>query len=301
MSRESLTDDTDERTTLDSAVTVRNDAGADGDDSGRVEGDDPVADAALFATDLQLGYGDGVVVDCDNIVVPEGEVTALVGPNGSGKSTLLKGFSAELEPEAGTVLLDGKEVQQRTPRDLACELGLLDQENDAPGGLTVESLVTHGRHPHRGFLDPMNEDDVAAVERAIELAGVDGMRDSALADLSGGQKQLAFVAMTLAQETDVLLLDEPTTYLDLHHQLRVMEVVRTLNEERGVTVCVVLHDLQQAARFADYLVALNDGSVYDWGPPEDVVTEQLLADVFDVDAAVSYDDEPRITPREALD
>ncbi|MFB6071788.1 MAG: ABC transporter ATP-binding protein [Halobacterium sp.] len=263
--------------------------------------EDSVDDAALFATDLELGYGDGAVVDCEDLVVPEGEVTALVGPNGSGKSTLLKGMSAELDPDSGTVLLHGRRVQERSAKDLAQELGLLAQENDVPGGLTVEDLVTHGRYPHRGFLDPLTEDDHAAVDRAIDLAGVEHLRNTPIGELSGGQKQLAFVAMALAQETDVLLLDEPTTYLDLHHQLRVMEVVRNLNREEAVTVCVVLHDLQQAARFADYLVALDDGGVYDWGPPEDVVTEELLADVFDVDAAVSYDDEPRIVPRRALD
>ncbi|WP_232700362.1 ABC transporter ATP-binding protein [Halobacterium wangiae] len=263
--------------------------------------EEPVDDAALLASEIEFGYGDGTVVDCEDLVVPAGEVTALVGPNGSGKSTLLKGLSAELDPAAGIVLLNGRAVQERSPKELARELGLLDQENDAPGGLTVADLVTHGRYPHRGFLDPITDADRAAIDRAIDLAGVDHLRDTPLSRLSGGQKQLAFVAMTLAQDTDVLLLDEPTTYLDLHHQLRVMEVVRTLNEERDVTVCVVLHDLQQAARFADYLVALHNGSVYDWGPPQDVVTERLLADVFDVDAAVSYDDEPRIVPRRAID
>jgi iron complex transport system ATP-binding protein len=266
-----------------------------------VTDEDPVESAALLGSDLELGYGDTTVVDCEDIVVPEGEVTALVGPNGSGKSTLLKGFSAELDPEAGTVLLDGEDVQTREPKQLARELGLLAQENDAPGGLTVSDLVTHGRYPHRGFLEPLDADDEAHVDRAIDLAGVGHLRDTPISELSGGQKQLAFVAMALAQDTDVLLLDEPTTYLDLHHQLRVMEVVRTLNEDRDVTVCVVLHDLQQAARFADYLVALDDGGVYDWGPPEDVVTETLLADVFGVDAAVTYDGEPRIVPRRALD
>ncbi|WP_336035389.1 ABC transporter ATP-binding protein [Halobacterium yunchengense] len=274
------------------------------DDTAEFTPEDPVDDAALFATDLELGYGDETVVDCEDLVVPAGEVTALVGPNGSGKSTLLKGLSAELDPGAGTVLLDGRRVQERSAKALARELGLLAQENDAPGGLTVADLVTHGRYPHRGFLDPLTEADHEAVDRAIDLAGVDHLRETPLAELSGGQKQLAFVAMALAQETDVLLLDEPTTFLDLHHQLRVMEVVRTLNREADVTVCVVLHDLQQAARFADYLVALHDGSVYDWGPPADVVTEELLADVFDVDAAVSFDaehGEPRIVPRQPLD
>jgi len=264
---------------------------------------EPVDDAALLASDIELGYGEEVVVDCEHLVIPDGRVTALVGPNGSGKSTLLKGLSAELTPESGTVLLDGRDVHERSVSNLARELGLLDQENDAPGGLTVEDLVTHGRYPHRGFLDPLSEDDYAAIDRAIDLAGIDHLRETALAELSGGQKQLAFIAMALAQDTDVLLLDEPTTYLDLHHQLRVMEVIRTLNDERDVTVCVVLHDLQQATRFAEYLVALEDGSVYDWGPPEEVVTEQLLADVFNVDASVRHDPDgdPHIVPRHALE
>ena len=261
----------------------------------------PADSAALHATDLQLGYGEEIVVDLDTLVIPRGEVTALVGPNGSGKSTLLKGFAAELEPENGSVLLHGRSVHERAPKDLAQDLGLLDQENTAPGDLTVESLVTHGRYPHRGFLDALDETDERAIDRAIELAGVEALRNEPVSELSGGQKQLAFIAMVLAQETDVLLLDEPTTYLDLHHQLRVMEVVHTLNQDRDVTVCVVLHDLQQAARFADYLVALNDGSVYDWGPPSAVVDEQLLGDVFGVDATVSGDAVPRIEPRRALD
>lgn len=256
---------------------------------------------AIHATDLRLGYGDEIVVDVDTLVIPRGEVTALVGPNGSGKSTLLKGFSAELEPESGAVLLHGESVHDRPPKELARELGLLDQENTAPGDLTVESLVTHGRYPHRGFLEGLDEEDEQAIDRALQLAGVESLRHEPVSDLSGGQKQLAFIAMVLAQETDVLLLDEPTTYLDLYHQLRVMEVIHTLNRNRDVTVCVVLHDLQQAARFADYLVALDGGAVYDWGPPAEVVDDQLLADVFGVDASVSDGDVPTIEPRRALE
>jgi len=256
---------------------------------------------AIHATDLQLGYGEEIVVDVETLVIPRGEVTALVGPNGSGKSTLLKAFSAELAPETGSVLLHGESVNDRPPKELARELGLLDQENTAPADLTVESLVTHGRYPHRGFLEGLDAEDERAIDRALEMAGVESLRDVPVSELSGGQKQLAFIAMVLAQETDVLLLDEPTTYLDLYHQLRVMEVIRTLNRNRDVTVCVVLHDLQQAARFADYLVALDGGDVYDWGPPADVVDDQLLADVFGVDATVSSGDEPTIEPRRALD
>ncbi len=257
--------------------------------------------SAVHASDLQLGYGDEIVVDVDTLVIPEGEVTALVGPNGSGKSTLLKGVSAELEPDSGTVLLDGKDVHDRPPKELARELGLLDQENTAPGDLTVESLVTHGRYPHRGFLDGLDMEDERAIDRALSMAGVEPLRHKPVSDLSGGQKQLAFIAMALAQETNVLLLDEPTTYLDLHHQLRVMEVVHTLNRDRDVTVCVVLHDLQQAVRFAHYLVVLDQGEVYDWGPPADVVDEQLLADVFRVDATIGEGEVPSIVPKQALD
>lgn len=257
--------------------------------------------SAVHASDLQLSYGDEIVIDVDTLVIPEGEVTALVGPNGSGKSTLLKGVSAELEPRSGTVLLHGKDVHNRPPKELARELGLLDQENTAPGDLTVESLVTHGRYPHRGFLDGLDMADQRAIDRALGMAGVEPLRHKPVSDLSGGQKQLAFIAMALAQETDVLLLDEPTTYLDLHHQLRVMEVVQTLNRDRDVTVCVVLHDLQQAVRFADYLVVLDQGEVYDWGPPADVVDEQLLADVFRVDATIGEGEVPTIVPTQALD
>ncbi|MBS3761138.1 MAG: ABC transporter ATP-binding protein, partial [Halodesulfurarchaeum sp.] len=190
---------------------------------------------------------------------------------------------------------------ERPPKELAQELGLLDQENTAPGDLTVESLVTHGRYPHRSFLEGLDAADRQAIDRAMNLAGVAHLREEPVAELSGGQKQLAFIAMVLAQETEVLLLDEPTTHLDLHHQLRVLEVVRTLNRDRDVTVCVVLHDLQQAARFADYVIALHDGAIYDWGPPSTVVDDELLAAVFDVEATVRNGDVPQIEPRRAID
>ncbi|SFG64473.1 iron complex transport system ATP-binding protein [Halopelagius inordinatus] len=259
-------------------------------------------DSALVGEDLALSYptSDGPVVECDRIDVPRGEITALVGPNGSGKSTLLKALSNHLDPDTGVVTLDGKRLHEFGDKEFARELGMLSQENESPGSLTVEDLVYHGRYPHRNFFQQVSEEDERAVERALDLAGVDHLRDSQVGNLSGGQKQLAWIAMVLAQDTDVLLLDEPTTYLDLHHQLRVMETVRQLNEERDVTVAVVLHDIAQAARFADYLVAMCDGEVYDWGPPSEVVTEELLADVFNVDAAVSYTPDPEIVPKRSL-
>jgi iron complex transport system ATP-binding protein len=259
-------------------------------------------DSALVGEDLVLSYptSDGPVVECDRIDVPRGEVTALVGPNGSGKSTLLKALSKQLDPDLGSVYLDGESIRDYGDKEFARELGMLSQEHDSPSSLTVEELVYHGRYPHRGFFDQVDEADREAVDRAIDLAGVDHLRDQQVGNLSGGQKQLAWIAMVLAQDTDVLLLDEPTTYLDLHHQMRVLETVQHLNERRDVTVAVVLHDVAQAARFADYLVAMQDGEVYDWGPPDEVVTEDLLAEVFRVDAAVSYSPHPEIVPKRSL-
>ena len=288
---------------------AENDAGGNGDAENVAEtGGDAGSvgesgESALVGDDLTLRYSadDDPVVDCRRIDVPEGEITALVGPNGSGKSTLLKGLSNHLSPDDGVARLHGREVQSYGKKELARELGHLSQENVSPESVTVEELVGHGRYPHRGVFEAASAKDEAAVERALELAGVEHLRDAPVGQLSGGQKQLAWIAMVLAQETDVLLLDEPTTYLDLHHQLRVLETVQRLNEREGVTVAVVLHDIAQAARFADYLVALRDGEVYDWGPPREVVTEQLLADVFDVDAAVSYAPDPEIRPKQSLE
>ncbi|MDS0276625.1 ABC transporter ATP-binding protein [Halomicroarcula sp. S1AR25-4] len=260
------------------------------------------ADSAVVGSDLEIGYAstDEPVVTVDRIDVPRGEITALVGPNGSGKSTLLKTLARQLGPDEGEVLLEGKDVQTYDQKALARELGHLSQENDAPETVTVENLVAHGRYPYRGFFESLGESDAEAIARAIDLAGVEDLRGEPVGNLSGGQKQLVFIAMVLAQDTDVLLLDEPTTFLDLHHQLRVMETVTRLNEERDVTVVVVLHDIAQAARFADYLIALDDGSVYDWGPPTDVVTEALLRDVFDIEAAVRYTPDPEIVPKHSL-
>lgn len=259
--------------------------------------------SALHAEDLAVGYPttEEAVVDVGRVDLPEGEITALVGPNGSGKSTLLRALSGELAPESGAAVLDGRDVQAYDSKELARELGLLSQENHSPGSITVEDLVFHGRYPHRGAFEGRKPADHAAVDRAIELAGVDDLRETTVGNLSGGQKQLVWIAMVLAQETDVLLLDEPTTFLDLRHQLQVVDVIETLNGEHDVTVGVVLHDVAQAARFADYVIALKDGDVYDWGPPTDVVTEGLLADVFGIEAAITYEPEVRITPQRALD
>jgi len=258
--------------------------------------------ASLAGENLVLRYpsGDEPVVDGETLVAEPGAVTALVGPNGSGKSTLLKGLADQLEPASGSVLVDGQSVRSLGQKELARKLGLLSQESTSPDGITVEELVYHGRYPHRGFFESVTDDDERAVDHAIELAGCGHLRDREVGSLSGGQRQLAWIAMVLAQETDVLLLDEPTTFLDLHHQLEVMEIVETLRDESDITVVVVLHDIQQAARLADEMIALKEGSIQARGTPEEVVTEELLAEVFEIDAEVDLTPRgPRIEPLRA--
>ncbi|WP_135829784.1 ABC transporter ATP-binding protein [Halorussus halobius] len=265
------------------------------------ESTDPVSEFA--AEELVVGYPgpDDPVIPGETLRVPPGEVTALIGPNGSGKSTLLKGLARQLTPESGSVLLDGTPVESFESKALARRLGLLSQENTSPDGISVEDLVERGRYPHHGFFESPGEQDHAAVDEAISLAGVEHLREREVGSLSGGQKQLVWIAMALAQDADVLLLDEPTTFLDPHHQLEVMDIVETLRHERETTVVVVLHDIAQAARYADHVVALKHGSVYARGPPESVVTEELLADVFDIEAAVSPSEHGlQVTPLEPL-
>ncbi|MXR51880.1 ATP-binding cassette domain-containing protein [Halovenus sp. WSH3] len=251
----------------------------------------------LTGEDLVLSYADEPVIDGETVTAEPGAVTALVGPNGSGKSTLLKGLADQLSPDEGTVLVDGEAVSEMGSKALAKRLGLLSQESTSPDGITVEQLVYHGRYPHRGFFETITETDREHVDRAIELAGCGHLRDRELGSLSGGQRQLAWIAMVLAQDTDVLLLDEPTTFLDLHHQLEVMEIIETLRSESEVTIVVVLHDIQQAARIADRIVALKDGEIRASGEPQAVITEELLANVFEVDARVERTERgPRIEP-----
>jgi iron complex transport system ATP-binding protein len=261
---------------------------------------DPSSNASEFTgEELVIGYpsSDEPVIGGESIRVAPGEVTALVGPNGSGKSTLLKGLANQLALDYGTVLLDGKDVHMLETKELARKLGLLSQENTSPESISVEKLVEHGRYPHRGFFDSLTDEDHQAIDRAISLAGVEHLREREVGSLSGGQKQLVWIAMVLAQETNVLLLDEPTTFLDLHHQLEVMEIIETLRDESDITVVLVLHDIDQAARYADRMVALKDGAIYARGTPEEVVTEALLAEVFEIDARVEGTDRgPRIEP-----
>jgi iron complex transport system ATP-binding protein len=266
-----------------------------GDPTSRTDVDDDT----LSTVSLTLEYpnGESPAVDGVSLTVDPARITALVGPNGSGKSTLLKGLSAQLEPTTGRTVLDGRAVETYDDTELARRLGILHQEMDEVARLRVEELVAHGRYPYRGFLERPSEADVAAIERALSLTGIERLRDRPLADLSGGQRRLAWLAMVLAQDTDVLLLDEPTTFLDLRHQLAVMDVVCELRDDVGTTVVVVLHDIEQAARYADEMVVLSEGVVAARGPPAEIVTADLLADVFGIEATVETDSQGvRIRP-----
>jgi iron complex transport system ATP-binding protein len=244
--------------------------------------------ADLATRRLDLGYGDTTAVRGLDLRLPPGQVTAIVGPNGCGKSTLLGALARVHRPQAGAVLLDGRDLASLRPREAARRIGLLPQQAEAPDGLTVRDLVRYGRHPHQGLLRQWSPDDAVAVDRALVAADLLDLAERPLDTLSGGQRQRAWIAMVVAQETGVVLLDEPTSALDLGHQLEVLELVQGLAAE-GRTVVLVLHDLSTACRHADHLVAMRAGRVVAEGPPAVVVTPELVRDLYGVEAAVLSD------------
>ncbi|MBT9273489.1 ABC transporter ATP-binding protein [Phycicoccus sp. MAQZ13P-2] len=258
------------------------------------------AGSRLAARDLRLAYDDRVVVDGVTLVVPTGRTTAVVGPNGCGKSTLLRGLGRLLRPRGGQVLLDGDEIGSLPTREVARRLGLLPQQPIVPEGVTVLELVERGRHPHHGLFRTWGRDDEVAVADALERTDLVHLAGVPVDSLSGGQRQRVWLAMVLAQRTPVLLLDEPTSFLDIAHQLDVLDLVRRLCDDDGTTVVMVLHDLAMAARYADHLVAMRDGRVVAEGTPHEVVTPAVVETVFGVSARVIEDPEtgtPVVLPR----
>ncbi|MFC5722521.1 ABC transporter ATP-binding protein [Streptomyces gamaensis] len=248
-----------------------------------------MTDARLTARALTLAYEDRTVVDGLDLAVPDGEVTVIVGPNACGKSTLLRALGRLLKPVSGAVLLDGRELASLPTRRIARAVGLLPQSPVAPEAITVADLVARGRQPHQRWWQQWSEDDERAVTDALERTGTAALADRPVDELSGGQRQRVWIAMALAQETDLLLLDEPTTYLDIAHQVEVLDLVRRLNHERGRTVVAVLHDLNQAARYADHLVAMKAGHVVARGRPAEVITAGLVREVFGLESVVVPD------------
>lgn len=249
----------------------------------------------LSAMQLSLGYAERAVVHDLDLAVPDGKVTVIVGANGCGKSTLLRGLARLLKPASGVVLLDGHSIHHQPSREVAKILGLLPQNPIGPDGLTVVDLVGRGRHPHHGAFGRWSTADDAAVARALKLTNTIDLADHPVDELSGGQRQRVWIAMALAQETDLLLLDEPTTYLDVAHQVEVLDLLVDLNATRAATVVMVLHDLNLAGRYADHLVALREGRVVAAGSPCDIVTPELVREVFGLEARV-IDDPVSHTP-----
>ncbi|MCL6337556.1 Fe(3+) dicitrate ABC transporter ATP-binding protein FecE [Pectobacterium carotovorum subsp. carotovorum] len=239
----------------------------------------------LTTQNLTAGYGDKRILDGLSLSLPAGKITALLGPNGCGKSTLLKCFAKLLTPESGTIQLNGKSLSTFSARQLSRHLALLPQQHLTPEGITVRDMVAYGRSPWLSMWGRLSPDDRQRVQLAMEKTHIVDLADKRLTDLSGGQRQRAFLAMLLAQDTPVVLLDEPTTYLDINHQVELMKLLRELNQA-GKTVVTVLHDLNQASRYCDHLVMLADGRVMAEGSPHEVMKPELLQRVFSIDAEI---------------
>ena len=243
----------------------------------------------LIADGLSAGYGEATVLDGLDLAIPPEKITVIVGANACGKSTLLRTLSRLLPVRKGTVLLDGKSIHRLPSRALARTLGLLPQSPIAPEGIAVSDLVSRGRHPHQGLFSRWRHEDDEAVAAALAATKTEDLADRPVDELSGGQRQRVWIAMALAQETDLLLLDEPTTFLDISHQIEVLDLLTDLNQTRGTTVVMVLHDLNLAARYADHLVAMANGRLHAAGPPEAVLTEDNVRQVFGLQSRIVTD------------
>lgn len=244
---------------------------------------------SLTAENLSLGYGGRPVIRGIDLSVTPGRVTGIIGANACGKSTLLRSMSRLLRPTTGRVLLDGRDVHSVPPKELARTLGLLPQSPVAPEGITVADLVGRGRHPHQGIMTRWSREDDEAVAFALDRTRTSELADRAVDELSGGQRQRVWIAMALAQQTDILLLDEPTTYLDVSHQVEVLDLLTDLNETSGITIVMVLHDLNLAARYCDEIVMIADGLVEAVGTPAEVFTEERVEKVFGLRSRIITD------------
>lgn len=234
----------------------------------------------LYGEQLTLGYGTHVVADGLTVSIPDGKFTAIIGPNGCGKSTLLRTLSRLMKPTAGQVWLDGNQIHRFATKEVARRIGLLAQNASAPGDISVAELVARGRYPHQPMFTRWREEDNNAVTRAMQATNIEDLADQPVDTLSGGQRQRAWIAMVLAQETSIMLLDEPTTWLDISHQIDLLELLSELNREQGYTLAAVLHDLNQACRYATHLIALRDGKIVAEGAPGDIVTPELIEAIY---------------------
>lgn len=243
----------------------------------------------LTTSGLDISYEERLIVQNLNISIPQGKITALVGANGSGKSTILKTMARIMNPSKGSVLLDGKSIHKQSTKEVAKQLAILPQNPTAPDGLTVSELVAYGRFPYQKGFGSLSKEDRAIVKWAVEATGMADFADRPVDQLSGGQRQRAWIAMALAQETDILFLDEPTTFLDMAHQLEVLHLLQKLNEMNNRTIVMVVHDLNHAARYAHHMIAIKSGVVKGEGSPVEVITPEIMREVFNIEADIVPD------------
>lgn len=251
--------------------------------------------ARLRGEGLTLAYGKKTIAESLNVTIPDGHFTAIIGPNGCGKSTLLRTLSRLMTPVHGHVYLDGEEIQRYASKEVARRVGLLAQNATTPGDISVQELVARGRYPHQPLFTRWRQEDEDAVQRAMQATGIVNLASQSVDTLSGGQRQRAWIAMVLAQDTSIMLLDEPTTWLDISHQIDLLELLSELNRERGYTLAAVLHDLNQACRYATHLIALREGKIVAEGAPKEIVTPALIEAIYGL-RCVIIDDPVANTP-----
>ncbi len=239
---------------------------------------------AVTIKDFKLGYDKKIIIEELSLSIEEGKITSIIGPNGCGKSTLLKGIGRILKKEAGKVFLFDKDMQLMKSKEIAEKLAILSQNPNGPSELKVEELVSYGRYPYRTNINKLSKKDKEKINWALKVTNTTEFRDSELAELSGGQRQRVWLAMALAQETDILLLDEPTTYLDMSHQLEVLNIVKDLNNNHGCTIVMVLHDINQAAKYSDFIIAMKDGRLLYKDEPRLIMKKDVLKDIYNIEA-----------------
>ncbi|WP_080873569.1 ABC transporter ATP-binding protein [Oceanobacillus timonensis] len=243
----------------------------------------------LTGRDLTIAYGSKVIIENLNMEIPDQKITSIIGPNGCGKSTLLKALCRLLPIKKGKIALDGTDIQKSASKEIAKKIAILPQSPEVADGLTVGELVSYGRYPYQKGFGRLAPEDAEVIEWALQVTGVTEFKHSVVNDLSGGQKQRVWIAMALAQKTDIIFLDEPTTFLDIAHQLEILELIKELNQKQHTTIVMVLHDINQAIRFSDYMITMKNGEIITQGSLPEVLSSQLLAEVFHIDAELTED------------
>ncbi|WP_040984248.1 ABC transporter ATP-binding protein [Oceanobacillus jeddahense] len=243
----------------------------------------------LTGRDLTIAYGSKVIIENLNMEIPDKKITSIIGPNGCGKSTLLKALCRLLPIKKGKIALDGADINKSASKEIAKKIAILPQSPEVANGVTVGELVSYGRYPYQKGFGRLAPEDVEVIEWALQATDITEFKHSVINDLSGGQKQRVWIAMALAQKTDIIFLDEPTTFLDIAHQLEILELIKELNQKQHTTIVMVLHDINQAIRFSDYMITMKDGEIITQGNLPEVLSSQLLAKVFHIDAELMED------------